>query len=297
MFVDVDEDFLDEKLPSKGFKEKITHARELTKGGECEEALAVYTEVLGLCPDLDEKDSRDAVAIPPVAYAGMAIVYFKQKDYPKAFECYEKCLKIQLEKLGPEHPSVANTYNRMALVYDEQAVHYDAQRDYSQALEYYGKSLGIRLEKVGENDSAIAGTYNSMAMVYSKQEDFLKALKYHEECLKLRLEKLGPDHPDTKETQANIDSITAEIQWNDASAKTKAKHRAGEAALAALEKEEEEADAEEERMERIKNSKEFKEEKEKQQQQQQEAQIPADELAAENIDIDDVIGDFLELEA
>ena len=32
---------------------------------------------------------------------------------------YEKALSIRLKKLGDDHPSVADTYNNMAIVYEE----------------------------------------------------------------------------------------------------------------------------------------------------------------------------------
>ena len=42
--------------------------------------------------------------------------------YEKALEFYEKALKIRLKKLGEDHPDVAQTYNNMANVYENQRV-------------------------------------------------------------------------------------------------------------------------------------------------------------------------------
>ena len=41
--------------------------------------------------------------------------------YEKALEFYEKALKIRLKKLGEDHPDVAQTYNNMANVYENQS--------------------------------------------------------------------------------------------------------------------------------------------------------------------------------
>ena len=38
-------------------------------------------------------------------------------EYDKALEHYQKALAIQLKKLGPEHPSVATSYNNIGAVH------------------------------------------------------------------------------------------------------------------------------------------------------------------------------------
>ena len=47
----------------------------------------------------------------------MACVYDDQGKYDEALAMYEKALSIRLKKLGDDHPSVADTYNNMAVVY------------------------------------------------------------------------------------------------------------------------------------------------------------------------------------
>jgi tetratricopeptide (TPR) repeat protein len=49
-------------------------------------------------------------------YNNMAMVYWKQEDYPQALEHYGKCLKIQLEKLGEEHPHTKGTQEAIELL-------------------------------------------------------------------------------------------------------------------------------------------------------------------------------------
>jgi tetratricopeptide (TPR) repeat protein len=66
------------------------------------------------------------------------------------------CLDIRLDKLGTDHPDVANTYNNMAVVYR-------AQGDYPRALKYLKMCLDIRLDRLGTDHPDAANTYNNMA--------------------------------------------------------------------------------------------------------------------------------------
>ena len=42
----------------------------------------------------------------------MANVYYAQAKYPEALKLHEDVLAIRVERLGPEHPLVADTYNK-----------------------------------------------------------------------------------------------------------------------------------------------------------------------------------------
>ena len=51
-----------------------------------------------------------------------------------------------------------------------------------------------------------------MAWVYRSQGDYTKALEYYEKSLEIRLAKLGADHPSTKKTQSNIETVKNEMK-------------------------------------------------------------------------------------
>ncbi len=53
-------------------------------------------------------------------------------------------MKIDLKKLGLEHPSVATTYNNLGATYYK-------KRDYDKAIEYYQKALKIARKRLGAN--------------------------------------------------------------------------------------------------------------------------------------------------
>jgi hypothetical protein len=46
------------------------------------------------------------------AFGSMANVFYAQAKYPEALKVHEDVLAIRVERLGPEHPLVADTYNK-----------------------------------------------------------------------------------------------------------------------------------------------------------------------------------------
>ena len=75
-------------------------------------------------------------------YNNIGSAYDSKGNYDKAIRYYEKDLKISLEKLGENHPSVATTYNNIGSAYDSKG-------NYDKAIRYYEKDLKISLEKLG----------------------------------------------------------------------------------------------------------------------------------------------------
>ena len=106
--------------------QKYSHAEMHRERGEYDEALALFTEALELCKDLDGEESTNVATI----YNNMALIYDSQGHHTKALELYEMSLEISLANLGAEHPEVASTYNNMALTYRNQG-------DYTKSLEYF----------------------------------------------------------------------------------------------------------------------------------------------------------------
>ena len=52
-----------------------------------------------------------------ISYNNIGGVHDKKGEYDKALEHYQKALAIQLKQLGPEHPSVATSYNNIGAVH------------------------------------------------------------------------------------------------------------------------------------------------------------------------------------
>ena len=77
-------------------------------------------------------------AKPTPSWVQLSVLYNELGDalhhaaqYDQALENFRKALAIDLKQLGPGHPSVATSYNNMALVYY-------AKQDLAKAKEYLG---------------------------------------------------------------------------------------------------------------------------------------------------------------
>ena len=115
-------------------------AKKAHEAGNYREAARLYTV------ELAAKEAKRAPSWVQLSYLhnelGGALDYAGL--YDKALEHLQKSLAIYLKQLGPEHPSVARSYNNMALAYK-------AKKDLAKAEEYWEKAYAILSKKLGPN--------------------------------------------------------------------------------------------------------------------------------------------------
>ena len=144
------------------------------------------------------------------AYNNLGLAYDSKGDYDKAIEYYQKALKINLKKPGPEHPDVARNYNNMGEAYREKG-------DYDKAIEYYQKSLKINLKKLEPEHPDVAFNYNNLGLAYDSKGDYDKAIEYYKKSLEINLKKLGPEHPSVARGYNNLgDSCRIKGDYDEA---------------------------------------------------------------------------------
>ncbi|MCF8448449.1 MAG: tetratricopeptide repeat protein [Taibaiella sp.] len=112
-------------------------------------------------------------------YHNLGINYYYISDYPKAFECDLKALKMY-EEIGNKKGIAAITCNISMIYY--------AQRDYPKALEYLFKAL--KLDEDGGYKEYAANVTNNIGLMYNLQKDYSKALEYALKALKM-YEEIG----------------------------------------------------------------------------------------------------------
>jgi len=72
-------------------------------------------------------------------------------DLEQAKEYHKRAMAIRLQKLGPHHVNVADSYNNLAAVVSDLG-------DLRQAKEYHERALAIRLQKLGPHHDNVATT-------------------------------------------------------------------------------------------------------------------------------------------
>jgi len=74
----------------------------------------------------------------------LGVAYSNQGNYNEAVKYYQRALKIDIKKLGIEHPDVAGDYHNLGVAYSNQG-------NYDKAIEYYQKAYRIAAKRLGIN--------------------------------------------------------------------------------------------------------------------------------------------------
>jgi tetratricopeptide (TPR) repeat protein len=75
-------------------------------------------------------------------YSALDDVVYKQNHYPESELLYQRKIAIDLKALGPNHPSVGNDLNALALLYVSQRRYKDAEPLLMKAMKIYEESYG-----------------------------------------------------------------------------------------------------------------------------------------------------------
>ena len=113
---------------------------------------------------------------------------------------FERSLRLQIQLVGSEHPSVASSYNNLANVLKRQG-------DLNNAKEYHERALAIRQQTLGPQHPDVAISYDNLAKVLRDQGDLRQAKEYHERALAIRQQTLGPQHPDVAISYDNLAEV------------------------------------------------------------------------------------------
>lgn len=129
--------------------------------------------------------NEDLVAL----FAGLGRFYKIQGDYEQALPWYQDGLILARDRLGQEHPDVAQSLNNLAGLYCAQGQYEMSELLCKQALE-------MRKHLLGQEHPDVAQSLNSLALLYYTQEQYPLAEPLYEQALEMRLRLLGEEHPD-----------------------------------------------------------------------------------------------------
>ena len=112
----------------------------------------------------------------------------------KRWQC-TKSLSIRLEKLGDDHPDVADTYGNLATVYEDQGKQ-------EEALAMREKALSSELKKL-ETTILMLLLRTITWVMYTNIKQVRESVGNVREVSVDRIEELGHDHPDVAHTYNN----------------------------------------------------------------------------------------------
>ncbi|MCC5661100.1 tetratricopeptide repeat protein [Nostoc sp. XA010] len=130
-------------------------------------------------------------------FIGNAQFYQGQGLYSQAAPWYQKCLEATKERLGEEHPDVAQSLNNLAYLYNSQGRYREAEPLHQQAL-------ALRRKLLGEEHPDVAVSLNNLAHLYYSQGRYSEAEPLYIQALALRRKLLGEEHPSVAVSLNNL---------------------------------------------------------------------------------------------
>ncbi len=122
---------------------------------------------------------------------------YEQSKYEEALPLAERGLAIREESLGPEHPDVAISLDKLADICR-------AKRDFARAEPLCERSLAIREKAFGPEHPDVATSLFNLAALHQAKNDFASAQPLHERALAMREKTLGPEHLDVAQSLAYL---------------------------------------------------------------------------------------------
>ena len=124
-------------------------------------------------------------------------------NYDTAIEYYEKSLDLDMMAHGPNHTSVAISWNNLGSAWENKG-------EYDKAIEYYNKALASDLKTLGSEHRNVAIYWNNLGEAYRNKGHYDKAIEYFEKALDSDLKTFGPDHTSVTTRWNNLGAA-----WDD----------------------------------------------------------------------------------
>lgn len=109
----------------------------------------------------------------------------------------EDAVRIDLERLGPDHPNLAACYSNLANVVW-------AQGDLAEARELSEKAVQLQRDHLGPDHPAVAALLSTRALMVKDQGDLAEARRLLEEAIRIDRLHCDEDHPDLARSYSNL---------------------------------------------------------------------------------------------
>ncbi len=142
--------------------------------------------------------SSNAKLVCAGSLANRCSVYLRARaEYGPAESLSKRALSIWENAVGPEHPEVANSLNRLALVYWNQG-------RYAEAEPLYMRARVIQEKVLGPDHPEVANSLNGLALVYWNQGRYAEAEPLFTRAIAIWENEFGPDHPRVAHSLNNL---------------------------------------------------------------------------------------------
>jgi tetratricopeptide (TPR) repeat protein len=149
----------------------------------------------------------------PLARASILIsrgaLEWQLDNHRAAIERYEEALALEESVLGPNHPLLYSTLNRLGVAHDSLG-------DSTRALEIHERSLALARDVLGPNHPDIGVMLTNLGAVHHAAGEYEEAKALHERALVICRAALGPEHPAVADTLQNLAAALLELEEREA---------------------------------------------------------------------------------
>lgn len=131
-----------------------------------------------------------------------------QGEHERGLALLRQALATYEKTLGPEHPNVNRTLNRIGAAY------YQAGR-HAEALAIFQHSLERIRRQLGPNHPTVAIRLGNLALALEGLGRYEEALRVQSDALTIEERALGPDHPRVAVTHGNLASLLMVLDHNE----------------------------------------------------------------------------------
>ncbi len=129
-----------------------------------------------------------------------ATYLWERGRYTEAEPLYQRALRIREQQLGPQHPDVGQSLNRLGILYHDQG-------RYAEAVPFYQRALHIWEQQLGPEHPKVGYPLNNLANLYKDQGMYAEAEPLHQRALHIFEQQLGPEHPNVAQSLSNLANL------------------------------------------------------------------------------------------
>jgi tetratricopeptide (TPR) repeat protein len=151
----------------------------------------------------DEPLARASILISRGAIEGQL------DNHRVAIELYEQALALEQSVLGPNHPLLYRTLNRLGIAHDSLG-------DSARARAIHERALALARDVLGPNHPDIGAMLTNLGVVHHLAGEYEEAKALYERALAISRAALGPEHPVVADTLQNLAVARLELGQHEA---------------------------------------------------------------------------------
>ncbi len=162
---------------------------EVVDPGEAKGSSITAREVLDRGAEQVKRELEGQPEVQASLLEAIGTVYLNLGLYDQSAPLLEKALATREARLGKEHPDVATSLARVALLYRHQV-------RYAEAEPLFRRALAIREKALRPEHPEVAEILKQMAILHRQQGRYAEAEALLERAVTIFEQELGPEHPD-----------------------------------------------------------------------------------------------------